>query len=133
MIRTAKTTCIAVIFSATLLVIFSGCSGEAGPPSGELIGKVLSDGELVSDCVVAIYNPTTKKSMGAKVDGQGEFTIAEIPLGEYKVTVSQMPSNSAKNPPFDKRIPKQYRNRKTTDLKVEIKEGENAHEFKMAR
>ena len=44
-----------------------------------------------------------------------------------------MPSNSAKNAPFDKRIPKQYRGRKTTDLKVEIKEGENPHEFKMTR
>ena len=44
-----------------------------------------------------------------------------------------MPSNSAKNPPFDKRIPQKYRDRKTTDLKVEIKEGENPHEFKMMR
>jgi len=132
-IRTATVTCVAALFCVTLFFVFSGCRGEAKPPSGELVGKVLSNGELVGDCVVAIYNPTTKKSMGAKVDAQGEFTIPEIPLGEYKVTVSQMPSSSAKNPPFDKRIPKEYRNRKTTDLKVEIKEGENLQDFKMKR
>ncbi len=133
MIRTARITCTAFLFSATLLFAFNGCSGKKEPPTGELLGKVFSNDELVSDCVVAIYSPTSKLSLGARVDGQGEFTISKIPPGEYIVTVAQMPSNSAKNAPFDKRIPKQYRGRKTTDLKVEIKEGENPHEFKMTR
>lgn len=128
-----RTTCIALLFSATMLFIFNGCSGKTEPPTGELFGKVLSNDDLVSDCVVAIYSPTSKLSLGARVDGQGEFTISKIPLGEYVVTVSQMPSNSAKNAPFDERISQQYRDRKTTDLKVEIKEGENHHEFKMNR
>ena len=128
-----RTTCIALLFSVTLLFMFNGCSGKPEPPTGELLGKVLSDDELVSDCVVAIYSPTSKLSLGARVDGRGEFTISKVPLGEYIVTVSQMPSSSAKNPPFDNRIPQQYRDRKTTDLKVVIKEGENPHEFKMKR
>ena len=52
-----RTTCIALLFSATMLFIFNGCSGKTEPPTGELFGKVLSNDDLVSDCVVAIYSP----------------------------------------------------------------------------
>ena len=132
MIRTAEATCVTLLFSLVPICMFTGCE-EAGPPTGELLGKVYSNDELVNDCVVAIYNPTSKKTMGARVDGQGEFTISEVPLGEYVVTFSRMPSNSAKNPPPDKRIPRRYQDRKTTDFSVEIEEGDNVEEFKMTR
>ena len=131
--RTARTTCIVLLFFVAPLFMFNGCSRKPEPPAGELLGKVFSNDVLVGDCQVAIYNPTSMLSLGARVDGQGEFTIPKIPLGEYVVTFAQMSSNSAKNPPFDKRIPQKYRDRKTTDLKVEIKEGENPHDFKMTR
>ena len=87
--RTARTTCIVLLFFVTPLFMFNGCSRKPEPPTGELLGKVFSNDELVGDCQVAIYNPTSMLSLGARVDDQGEFTISKIPLGEYVVTFAQ--------------------------------------------
>ena len=55
--RTARTTCIVLLFFVAPLFMFNGCSRKPEPPAGELLGKVFSNDVLVGDCQVAIYNP----------------------------------------------------------------------------
>lgn len=100
-------------------------------PTGNLTGVVTSNGENVGDCVIALYNSTTKRTVGGKADETGKYKVQNIPLGNYVVSVLQRTSNSAVNEPFDKRIPAKFRDRKTSGFEVEIKEGDNQMDLKM--
>ena len=108
----------------------AGC-GDSGPPTGELSGTVLNGEELVGDCIVSLYNPTSKRAMGGKVNDQGEFQIKKMPLGTYNISVMQRTTGEAVNEPFDKRITAKYRDQKTSGFSVTIEEGENTKELKM--
>ena len=112
------------------LPVLAGC-GDSGPPTGELMGTVLNGEELVGDCVVSLYDPTSKRSSGAKVDDQGEFHIKKMRLGTYDITVFQRTTGEATNEPFDQRIPAKYRDRKNPLFSVTINEGENSIDLKM--
>lgn len=127
--RPALLACLPIFFLLAI-VSFSGC-GESGPPTGDLSGIVFSGDSVMGDCVVGLYDPKTKRSIGGKVDLQGGFKISKIPLGDYQVTVLQRTTNSAKEEPFDKRIPAKYRDSSTSGFEITIEEGENSIDLKM--
>ena len=54
-----------------------------------------------------------------RVDATGTFEIEDIPFGDYQVIVGQMPSNNMEYV-FDKRIPKKYRDKKTSGITVSV-------------
>ena len=119
------------LFSLAFIVaITAGCS-EPKQPSGDLTGTVLSNGENVGDCIVSLYNLSTKKNVGGKVNEEGKFLITELSLGDYSIAVLQRTSNNPEPEPFDKRIPKKYRNRKTSGFEVTIVEGDNSTTLEM--
>ena len=130
MVRSIQKCGIHLCLAAVMISALIGC-GESPPPTGDLSGKVFNKDELVGDCVVSLYNPSTKRSIGGKVDLQGEFRITEIPLGNYEVSLGQRTTNLPTEEEFDKRIPAKYRDSKTSGFSVEITEGENATSLKM--
>lgn len=123
--------CVRLFFAVLVVSALVGCSGDSGPPTGDLSGKVFHQDELVGDCLVAVQNPVTTRLIGGKVDLQGEFKITGIPLGDYELLVRQRTTNDVIEEPFDKRIPKKYRNSKTSGFTISIVEGENSIELKM--
>lgn len=127
LVRVRSITFVAIAF------VFSGAIGCGPPPDpiGNLTGTVMSNGENVGDCVIALYSPTTKRTVGGRADDTGKYEVKEIPLGNYNVSVLQRPFNGAANEPFDKRIPQKFRDRKTSGFEVEIKEGENQLDLNM--
>ena len=115
-----------------ICIALSGC-GEPPKPAGELAGTVFSNDEPVDGCVLTLFNTATKRIIGGRSGLKGEFVIKDIPLGDYEIAISQKPSNEAVDPPFDKRIPSQYRRRSTSGFSVKIVDGENSMDLKMAR
>ena len=113
-------TCALITFSFSLV----GC-GEPAPelPPGMLSGTVRSNGEICGDCRVQISDPASGGSKGYTVDESGIYVFNNIPYSDYNVVVIQKPTNDP-NPPFDKRIPKKFRQPETSGLKVTLKEGE---------
>ena len=115
--------CLAFAIFASLALFF-GC-GESPPPVGELQGSVSFNDEPVGDCRLTMFEISQKRWVGGKVDEQGQFKITDIPLGEYEVSVNQRTTNAPKEEPFDKRIPKMYRDGKKSGFKISIVEGPN--------
>ena len=110
---------------ALLTVSLVGCGDSASEISGTLTGTVKSGGDVCGDCIIAIFNPKTLLRRGCMVGESGDFELKEIPFGEYQVTVSQKPTNAPEEV-FDKRIPKKYRSKKTSELSVSITSAEPA-------
>ncbi|MDB2687061.1 hypothetical protein N9Y42_07590 [Mariniblastus sp.] len=106
---------------AIALVMFSlsGCGGPPPAPTGTLSGTVKSGGELCGDCRITLYNPTSLKTKGGVVDESGTYEVKGIPFGDYDVSMYQTPTNAVVEV-FDERIPKKFRNTKTSGLKVSI-------------
>ena len=119
-ILTSRLSLLAIALFTVSLV---GCGDSAPETSGTLTGTVKSGGEVCGDCTIAIYNPKTLLRRGCIVGESGKFELKDVPFGDYEVTVSQKPTNAAKEV-FDKRIPKKYRSKKTSELSVSITSAE---------
>jgi len=121
------------LVSFAAVVLLSAAIGCEPPkdPVGKLTGVVTGNGEIVGDCVILLYNPSTKRSVGGKADDDGKYQVNNIPLGNYIVSILQRTTNDPKPEPFDKRIPKKFRDRKTSGFEVEIKDGDNQMDLKM--
>jgi hypothetical protein len=112
------------------MALFAAGCGK-NEPKGELTGSVTFNGESVSDCRVSLYNSTTMRTIGGKVDENGEFKIVDIPVGKFQVAIKQRTTNAVSEEPFDERIPEQYRSSDTSGFSVEIAEGENTLKLEM--
>ena len=106
---------------AIALVMFSlsGCGGPPPEPTGTLSGTVKSGGEPCGDCRITVYNPTTLKTSGAVVDESGTYEVKNLTFGDYEISMYQTPTNAVVEV-FDERIPKKFRNTKTSGLKASI-------------
>jgi len=104
-----------------LSLTLSGCGEPAKPPSGTLTGSVKSGGKICGNCRVALHNE--KGSKGLTVGESGTFEFKDVPFGDYKVTVYQKPTNDPVEV-FDKRIPRKYRQMKTSGLSISIPSAE---------
>ena len=106
-----------IAFSAMMLLTI-GC-GPAPEPMGTLSGSVKSGDKPIGNCRIGIFCPETNQSISASVDDSATYKLDEIPFGEYQVWVSQMPTN-AHEVVLDPRIPKKYRDKKTSGLTVSL-------------
>ena len=104
---------------AMVAIPLAGCGGPPPEPVGSLTGVVTSGGEICGDCNIAVYNPATLKSHGGRVDSEGRYEVKNLPFGEYTITMVQKPTNAVVEV-FDKRIPKKYRDPKTSGLAASV-------------
>ncbi len=130
----------AVLFVAmTCGWIFSGCGEPAKEvgPTGTVSGTVTFDGSPVTEGRVQLYSQSTGEGGATTLDAQGAFRLEEpLPVGAYSVFVLPPPEPApspdvAYEPKEYPNIPEKYRSEMTTDLKVEVAEGENTFPIEM--
>jgi hypothetical protein len=127
-----------LILSAGLLA--SGCSGKTrdAEETGTVSGTLTLDDQPFSDGTVNFYNAKDGTSgKGVLLDG-GRFTIEDpLPVGSYTVTVlppeMTAPQIGVKVTVAKAAIPDKYRSDRTTDLKVDVKKGENTVKLNMVK
>jgi len=86
--RSIVTLCAALCFFATLLLCVS--SAKAQTFRGTILGTVTdSTGLPVSGATVEVKNKETGLARTTQTSDDGSYTVAELPIGTYLVTISQ--------------------------------------------
>ncbi|QGQ22025.1 carboxypeptidase regulatory-like domain-containing protein [Gimesia benthica] len=128
--------CFLCLLCSTVLVGCSQSPSDDKQRSGVTI-SISFAGEPVTTGSVNLENSETGESGGGELNADGSVTISNIVLGNYTVTilppdpdpVPPEPGQPAKKMEVYKNIPEKFRNRKTSPLKVEVKDGENEFQF----
>lgn len=122
-------------FVAVLLLVSStGC--DRGEVLGRVTGVVKCEGQPVPGAMVIFRNDQKGVHMMARCDDAGKFTVemakgSGLPLGEYDVCVGppiqDHPLGPIKAPPpgvdpYLQTIPRKYRDIKTSNIKLVVKE-----------
>lgn len=130
-----------------LAVALIGCSG--GEVLGPVSGVVTLEGKPVPRATVIFDNDQLGVHMMAEADEQGRYTVRMakgegLPIGEYEVRVCppiqdhplgpiKAPPPGDHNDPYLNTIPKRYRDRKTSDLKLKVTADSNNLDVDMKR
>jgi hypothetical protein len=116
------------------MIACAGCGEEVvKEPSGSLTGQVFSGSQAIGKCRVKLYNQLTYKSLMTNVEEDGTYEFEEVPTGDCVLAVTTEPWYEASEPPPDPRIPKKYRDVKSSGLSITIEEGENNLDLKMIK
>ena len=122
-----------------LLLFVAGC-GEGAAVTGKVKGKVLFEGQPVTEGVVNFFNKAEGTGAQAALDSAGNFVLeAPIPAGNYVVYITPprppdpVAGQSAPAPKDYANIPEKYRSESNTLLTAEIEGGENDVSFEMKR
>lgn len=118
----------------SILVIFLvgmtslGCGKSV--PTGTVQGKVTLNGQPYDNAVVAFMCLDTGYVALADIQSEGAFVIAEpVPVGNYTVYLAPKADPGGGDEPrpvtIDQSIPDKYWNESSSDIKIDVKEGEN--------
>lgn len=127
--------------TVTLPLMMVGCGG--GPdvgPTGEVEGKVLVDGQPLTEGSVSLYDKTTGNTGGGEVgaDGTFKFTVP-VPVGKYQVAVLPPDAPAPDDPQADMAanqnamIHDLYRSGETSEIVADVKEGPNSFTFELKK
>lgn len=126
--------------AALILAVAAGCggSGTVDVPTGEVAGTVTYGGTPVTRGFVNLASRETGKAYTLPIGEEGQFkSDAPVVVGPYTVFITppegEAPSvdNPSPAPPDPKNIPQKYRSEQTSDLELEVKEGENTPKFEL--
>jgi hypothetical protein len=109
------------------LTTFLGCGGAAG--TGSVEGKVSLNGQPYTDAAVVLLSLETGQAGSADIQADGSFRLENrLPVGTYKVYLAPKTETSTDEPvpvTVDQSVPSKYWNEASTDITVEIGEGDN--------
>jgi hypothetical protein len=118
------------VFGCLVTVQFVGCGGST--PTGTVKGKVLLDGQPYSEAAVAFISLDTGQAGVAQVNPDATFQLTTpLPVGSYRVYLeppdadAQATAEQPKPVAMDKTVPEKYWNEASTDITIDITEGEN--------
>ncbi|HWZ82000.1 MAG TPA: carboxypeptidase regulatory-like domain-containing protein [Terriglobales bacterium] len=73
---------------AVFAILALACSAFAQVQNGQVAGTVLDpSGAAIANATVTVTNPATNFSSSATTNASGNYTVKEVPIGTYKVTV----------------------------------------------
>ena len=79
-----------VIASVAAFLLFCGSLGKAQTFRGTILGTVTdSSGLAVADATVTVKNIDTGLVRATQTSADGSYTVTELPIGTYTVTISQ--------------------------------------------
>lgn len=126
-----------------LLVLLSGfiagCGGGGGVgstgPMGNVMGKVKFKGQPVNGGQVIFQDAAGGPPIIAFVGNDGMYVMTGpgggIKPGTYAVTVTPLPAAPGKTAPDPANIPAKYRDKGTSGLTYEVKEGTATYDIEM--
>lgn len=134
MLFQSKNSIVAIVMLCIAMTTFLGCTKEEPTePAGSLSGLVYSGVEPISKCRVKIFNKQTLNSFMINVAEGGKYEFKDIPLGDYSLAVVQEAWYEASEAPFDKRIPRRYRDVKKSGFTVLVEAGPTEYDIKMKK
>ena len=107
-----------VTFAVLTLLVLAGC-GEKREPVGSISGTVKDGEKLIGDCSIAMFEPSSMRTLGATADESGEYSLEDVPFGSYQVRVYPKPTNTVDAIP-DPRIPMKFRDFKKSGITLLI-------------
>ena len=119
----------------------AGC--ERGEELGKIRGRVTFQGAPVTEGLVVFSNAQKGIFMTAVLNVDGSYVVTSargrgLPLGQYRVFVTPPIDEPKLGPNFEPppikpfpNIPQRYRDVKTSELTLEVKQGENVFDIEM--
>lgn len=106
---------------------FAGC--EKSKPMGTVKGTVMLNGAPYADAAVIFLSLTTGQAASADIQAGGTFQLpAPLPTDTYTVYLAPKTADASDEPKpvsIDQSVPDKYWNEAASDIKIEVKEGEN--------
>lgn len=118
-----------------LSCLLTGCGGAQAEtkPLGTVTGSVALKGKPLTDCRVNFISEQGGTSAGGDLQTDGSFSLdGPIPAGNYSIFIT-MPEiftpAQAQSKTGLSSVPSKYHSQSGTDLKADVKEGENDLHF----
>ena len=126
--KTKRLPWLVVVVASLLSVVFVGCGKST--PAGKVQGTVTLDDAPYADAAVMFLSLETGQAGSADIQSDGTFQIeAPIPIGSYTVYLAPKATEDMGEAPkpeiIDERVPDKYWNESSSDIKIEIVEGDN--------
>ena len=106
---------------------FAGCGSSK--PMGTVKGTVTLNGAPYADAAVIFLSLTTGQAASADIQAGGAFALpAPLPTGSYTVYLAPKAAATSDEPKpvrIDQAVPDKYWNEAASDIKIDVKEGEN--------
>ena len=110
-----------------LSIVLIGC--EKPIPTGTVKGKVLLDEAPYTDGSVCFLDLQTGQAGSANIQSDGTFQLeAPLRVGTYKVYLAPKAAQATDEPQpvtMDESVPDKYWNEASTDISIDVAEGEN--------
>jgi hypothetical protein len=124
----ARLACSLVMAAGLLALVIAGCKKSA--PTGNVQGKVLLNDAPYADAAVVFLSPTTGQGGTADIQPGGTFRLEQpLPVGKYTVFLAPKSGGAAEEEPkpvsIDQAVPDKYWNEASSDISVDVNEGEN--------
>lgn len=121
-----------IVLACLMTVLFVGC-GETSGPTGSVKGKVtLDDAPYSGDVSVVFMSTDTGQAGSADIQSDGTFSLgAPLPVGSYAVFIGPKSATSEdgmeepSEEKMDDSLPEKYLSETSTDIKIDIVEGDN--------
>jgi hypothetical protein len=118
-----------------LLVLAAGCGKSK--PVGTVEGAVTLNGTPYSGAAVIFLSLTTGQGGTADIQADGTFKITDpLPVDTYQVYLAPKlgePTGQAQPVRIDQSVPDKYWNEASTDISIDVAEGKNTVEVKLAK
>jgi hypothetical protein len=116
-----------LVLSCLVFAATAGCGSSK--PMGTVKGTVTLDGTPYAEAAVIFLSLTTGQAASADIQAGGAFELpAPLPTGTYTVYLAPKAAGAADEPKpvsIDQAIPDKYWNEAASDIKIDVKDGEN--------
>ena len=117
-----------VVVASLLSVVFVGCSKST--PAGTVQGKVILNDAPYANAAVVFLSLETGQAGSADIQSDGTFRIeTPLPVGTYTVYLAPKAGEDTEEEPkpeiLDEAVPDKYWNESSSDIEIEISEGDN--------
>lgn len=134
--RLAQVLTVVIVMLAVTSLTLTGCGGRRSKPKGTVEGKVTFQGQPYSNASIVFLSPDTGQGDSVNIQPDGSFRLSRpIEVGTYVVYLAPRadddPMAEPKPVSIDKTVPDKYWSEATSDIRVEVKTGNNQFDIQL--